>query len=137
MITSIKKRAPFIFYINYVGINQSQHLFPLILIMKSLSSDTVIKLNIGGVPYYTYFDTLKRSSYFINLLNGEMEQKTLVNGDEIFIDRSGQLFGHILEFLRTGSLGSVEDDIKMLCKIREEAEYYQLNELIETIDGKK
>lgn len=104
--------------------------------MKNLSSDTVIKLNIGGVPYYTYFDTLKRSSYFINLLNGEMEQKTLVNGDEIFIDRSGQLFGHILEFLRTGSLGSVEDDIKMLCKIREEAEYYQLDELIETIDGK-
>ncbi|KAG1440812.1 hypothetical protein G6F56_011762 [Rhizopus delemar] len=97
--------------------------------------ERVIKLNIGGVSYYTYHDTLKRSPYFMNLLDGEMKKKTLVNGDEIFIDRNGILFEHVIEYLRTGSLESIEDDKQTLQRLREEAEYYQLRDLIDSIDS--
>ncbi|KAG1502218.1 hypothetical protein G6F54_002511 [Rhizopus delemar] len=97
--------------------------------------DKLLKLYVGGIPYYTYHDTLRRSPYFMNLLDGEMKKKTFVNGDEIFIDRNGQLFEHVIEYLRTGSLESIEDDIKSLNKLREEAEYYQLKDLIDAING--
>ncbi|KAI9244244.1 hypothetical protein BY458DRAFT_529798 [Sporodiniella umbellata] len=100
-----------------------------------MTIERVVKLNIGGVSYCTYHDTLKCSPYFMNLLDGEMKKRTVVNGDELFIDRSGSLFEHIIDYLRTGSLESIEADERTLIKLREEAEYYQLKDLVDSIDA--
>ena len=55
-----------------------------------------IKLNVGGVYFQTTKDTLIKSPYFSMMLNG----KWSIPKDEIFIDRSGKIFEHILNLLR-------------------------------------
>ncbi len=52
----------------------------------------------------------------------------------LFIDRSGPLFGPILEFLRTGSLPAVlQDDRAALADLAKEAQYYLIQPLIDHI----
>eukprot|EP00667_Euglena_gracilis_P032482 EG_transcript_50024 len=47
-----------------------------------------------------------------------------------FIDRDGQLFGHILNFLRTGALPQeVDDNDGVRRALAAEADFYQLREL--------
>ncbi|ARF12672.1 BTB/POZ domain protein [Klosneuvirus KNV1] len=55
-----------------------------------------VKLNVGGVHFQTTKDTLIKSPYFSMMLNG----KWSIPKDEIFIDRSGKIFEHILNLLR-------------------------------------
>ena len=56
-----------------------------------------IKLNVGGVHFETTKSTLFQSDYFVKLLDNNWKDS---GADEIFIDRSGVLFEHILALLR-------------------------------------
>ncbi|EPB91710.1 hypothetical protein HMPREF1544_01421 [Mucor circinelloides 1006PhL] len=92
----------------------------------------IIKLNVGGTSFSTFHGTLAKSNYFANLLSTQsMTSKTLLNKEEIFIDRSGELFRDILFYLRTGFVTS--SDKKKLLSLKKEAEFYQLKEMIEAI----
>jgi len=68
-------------------------------------SNSIVKLNIGGFKYITTKSTLlgtfrsPEPNFFSALLNGEMPTSKI--DDWIFIDRDGQYFSPILEFLRT------------------------------------
>lgn len=66
------------------------------------ATDNIVKLNVGSESFSTLYGTITKSRYFFNLLNEEtMSSKTIINKNEIFIDRSGELFLDILYFLRT------------------------------------
>lgn len=56
----------------------------------------IIKLNVGGIHFETTKDTLTKSPYFNAMFNG----KWSVSEDEIFIDKSGKIFEHVLNLLR-------------------------------------
>ena len=60
----------------------------------ALASSAHIKLNIGGVHYETTPDTLKKASYFDSYI------ERWNNEEEIFVDRDGKAFRHVLNLLR-------------------------------------
>jgi hypothetical protein len=94
------------------------------------TTDSIVKLNVGGELFSTFYCTVIKSSYFLNLLNEEkMSSKTIINKNEIFIDRSGELFRDILYFLRTQLLFA--SDIEKLRSLQKEAEFYQIQDMIQ------
>lgn len=59
-----------------------------------------------------------------------MKNVKYVNQDQIFIDRSGLLFGHILQYLRT----YLAPNRETLTSLKSEAEFYQMDGLALAID---
>jgi len=64
----------------------------------------IVKLNVGGMHYATTRHTLMTygENYFSALLSEKY--KVVKDGDSIFIDRNGELFALVLDYLRTGEL---------------------------------
>ena len=60
----------------------------------------VAKLNVGGTVFHVATDTLAGMSYFDPLRQGRFPWETSEDGT-LFIDRDGELFGVILQALRT------------------------------------
>ena len=73
----------------------------------------MVRLNIGGLLFDTSRDTLSKCEYFAPFLAGRLCHAEDRNG-RLFIDRSGTLFAHLLQFMRTNSLPSrkLTHDIK-------------------------
>mmetsp|Transcript_13797 Transcript_13797/g.15230 ORF Transcript_13797/g.15230 Transcript_13797/m.15230 type:complete len:416 (-) Transcript_13797:39-1286(-) len=89
----------------------------------SKTNSNLIKLNIGGVRYQTTADTLRRQgdSFFSALISGQYSA-TRDEFGAYFIDRDGQYFRPILEYLRTGEL-HIPLGISADC-VQREAEYF-------------
>eukprot|EP01103_Thecamoeba_quadrilineata_P011916 TRINITY_DN2959_c0_g1_i2.p1 TRINITY_DN2959_c0_g1~~TRINITY_DN2959_c0_g1_i2.p1 ORF type:complete len:614 (+),score=149.84 TRINITY_DN2959_c0_g1_i2:42-1883(+) len=83
----------------------------------------IIKLNIGGLKYQTTVGTLTETgdNYFSSILSG-LFQITLDEEGYYFIDRDGEYFKPILDYLRTGEL-FIPDYMPGHCVYRE-ARYY-------------
>ena len=64
-----------------------------------MASD-IIRLNVGGTFYDTTLSTLNKCSYFEICLDGRFSNT--LDGDRLFVDRNGLLFGILLDFMRTG-----------------------------------
>ncbi|KAK9822561.1 hypothetical protein WJX74_004715 [Apatococcus lobatus] len=101
-------------------------------VASELQDRRIIPLNVGGQRFVSTSTTLAASedSFFSRLLGAEGSQR-----GEIFIDRCGRLFGHVLEHLRSlrygetpASLPSNPDDLRAL---QREAEFYGLSSLTE------
>ncbi|KAG2207976.1 hypothetical protein INT47_010960 [Mucor saturninus] len=85
----------------------------------------IVRLNVGGTRFYTHYGTLRVSPYFrTDLFKAE-------TNEEIFIDRSGQLFTHILQYLRDGRINHTD----RLEALRVEAIFYQLDDLVNKLDN--
>lgn len=99
----------------------------------------VIQLNVGGTCYLTTVETLKHdpNSLLAQLLTPEGLEanakvaKRMMNGC-IFIDRDGDLFAYVLDFLRSGKL-LLPENFRELARLREEVQFYQLDELMQQI----
>ncbi|CAG8603150.1 2043_t:CDS:2, partial [Acaulospora morrowiae] len=105
---------------------------------EGLGEETVI-LNVGGVKYETYRSTLTAyPETFLGTMFQERNQELLKsrNGNEYFIDRSGQIFHYIMQFYRTGKIcygdqsecqgfvvGSTQISLK---EIETELDYFQI-----------
>jgi len=65
----------------------------------------IVRLNIGGKLFYTTPDTLRSrgDNFFTGLLSGRISSTKDENG-AYFIDRNGDLFAPILDYLRSGEL---------------------------------
>ena len=61
----------------------------------------VAKLNVGGTVFHVATGTLAGMSYFDPLRQGRFPWETSEDGGTHFIDRDGELFGVILQALRT------------------------------------
>lgn len=96
-------------------------------VYKGLDNERV-KLNVGGVLFETYKNTLTNYplSYFGVMFSNKFETNPDENG-YYFIDRNGQLFEQVLEFMRTGYI-----NLKKITKeLKNEFEFYGLIDYIE------
>jgi hypothetical protein len=89
-----------------------------------------VELNIGGFKYTTSVETLRRvpSTFFDACFSGRYPQDVCADGS-IFIDRDGEHFSHILEYMRDGvmavvELKSAEQDVSVLRWLKREFGFY-------------
>jgi hypothetical protein len=108
---------------------------------------TLVTLNVGGKLFTTTKKTLTQKLYGNqprHKLQAMVEGRGSVVRDidgNIFLDRNGKLFRHILDYLRNqGDLSKcvfpVNDPV-LLLSIIIEAEYYQLPNIVEYFKGRK
>ncbi|KAK4524606.1 hypothetical protein GAYE_SCF04G2507 [Galdieria yellowstonensis] len=93
----------------------------------------VVKLNVGGKYFETTVDTLTK--YSDSMLFAWFSGKYAVQTDEngyVFLDRDGDRFRHILNYLRCGTV-HIGEDIHLLGEILEEAEYFGLENLAQQL----
>ena len=97
---------------------------------KGLGERRIIKLNVGGRVFHTTQDTLlhRGRNFFAGLLQQSLPS-TMDEHGAFFIDRNGDLFAPLLDYLRTGRL-RVAPGVSRLA-IMEEASFYAI-ELPET-----
>jgi hypothetical protein len=73
------------------------------------AQDGRVKLNIGGYQFETSVQTLRRvpHTFFDAYFSGRYAQD-VCNDGSIFVDRCGEHFGHILEYMRDGVVSVAE-----------------------------
>jgi len=73
-------------------------------VVNLTNESTIIKLNVGGKEYQTTWTTLTRinNTFFTSLLSSGAWKESLDESGRIFVDRNGDLFAYILDYLRTG-----------------------------------
>jgi hypothetical protein len=99
--------------------------------------DDVVDLNVGGTLYSTTRATLLRyDSMLARMFSGRHEIKRRPDG-RIFIDRDGEVFRHILNYLRDGELDVEHLDEGTLKQLKREAAYFCLHELEARLAGNK
>jgi N-acetylneuraminic acid mutarotase len=88
-----------------------------------------VQLNIGGHRFETSVQTLRRvpSTFFDAYFSGRYEQDVCADGS-IFVDRDGENFGHILEYMRDGRASVLEDgahpSVSLLEALKREFDFY-------------
>jgi N-acetylneuraminic acid mutarotase len=93
----------------------------------------LVKLNVGGRTFTTSKTTLTR--YEDSLLGRMFSGRHELAADEegrAFIDRNGELFEHVLDFLREGPAWVMPDDGTLLLRLATEFDYFQLPFNLET-----
>lgn len=89
----------------------------------------IIKLNVGGTSFTTFYKRIANSRFFHELIADN--KKVIVNQDEIFIDRDGEMSAQILLFLRTGVIFSGNKEA--LTILLQEATFYQIDSVIHAL----
>ncbi|XP_074073265.1 potassium channel regulatory protein [Macrotis lagotis] len=99
-----------------------------------MGSQELVTLNVGGKTFTTRLSTIRQfpMSRLARMLDGQDQEFKLVNG-QIFVDRDGLLFSYILDFLRTRLL-SLPTDFSDYPRLRREANFYELDPLVELLD---
>jgi hypothetical protein len=98
--------------------------------------DSVVDLNVGGALYSTTRTTLLRhDSMLTAMFSGRHELKRRADG-RIFIDRDGELFKYVLQYLRDGDLDVENLNQGPRKRLKREAAFYCLPGLEEKLaDG--
>ena len=96
----------------------------------ALSPPNSIQINVGGVLFTTSLKTFQR--FPESRLAWMIEDAMNRNEQSIFIDRSGRLFEHILNFCRTSQL-LLPKDFKELKALQAEAVHYNVIPMISAI----
>jgi hypothetical protein len=99
----------------------------------SAEDDGVVDLNVGGTLYSTTRTTLLRQdSMLAAMFSGRHELKRRADG-RIFIDRDGELFKYVLQYLRDGDLDVEHLDQGLRKRLKREAAFYCLPGLAEKL----
>lgn len=96
------------------------------------TNNHVVSLDVGGKKFQTKVDTflaIKDTLFYKMVLDKKIDLKK-----EIFIDRSNDYFHYILSFLRNKKINISDIDSKSLKGLREEAEFYEITDLLANID---
>ncbi|NXE46805.1 KCNRG protein, partial [Casuarius casuarius] len=98
-----------------------------------MSNREVVVLSVGGVRFVTRASTLQQfpESRLARMLNDEDREFKQVN-EEFFVDRDGNLFSYILDFLRTLQV-SLPTDFSDYQRLQREAEFYELYSLADLL----
>ncbi|KAH3755732.1 BTB/POZ domain-containing protein KCTD6-like [Dreissena polymorpha] len=99
-----------------------------------LSTEKVVKLNVGGTFYSSTKETLTKvhGSYIWRIFTGDAPCPRDERGS-YFIDRDGPIFRHILNYLRSDRL-SVPYGFREFDLLKVEADYYGLPALVQEIE---
>lgn len=106
--------------------------------MHLQEASPVLTVNVGGAVFQTTASTLRKSRFFESMLHyaeqGAMGT-TVDAGGNFFVDRSGELFGYILEYLRSGNwfLRDRANDPEFVDALREEAGFYGLDSVMDRL----
>merc|ERR1712142_440543 len=95
---------------------------------------SIVELNVGGRLYTTSLSALTRysDSLLSELFNDR--QKLVRDGQgRFFIDRNGDLFGRILDYIRTGTL-LLPTSFNEMEALLEEAKHFKLKSLVEEVE---
>ena len=109
--------------------------------MMGQGGNGLIRLNVGGVWYTTTLSTLQTfpDSIFPKMLSQRDNKKRGSKEDEAkgyyFIDRDGDLFRYILNFMRTEEL-SLPANFQDMNQLIKEAEFYGLRCLANILKAK-
>jgi len=100
--------------------------------LQQAASTTIVCVNVGGVIFNTSSNTLRKAPFFDSMLRYTKEGALGATFDELgnlFVDRSGDLFGYILEYLRSGHwlLRERASDLVFIEALRDEAGFYGLH----------
>lgn len=97
-------------------------------------SSSIVTLNVGGILYTTTKATLLKypDSMLGSLISNGLPSTRDTNG-HFFIDRDGQVFRHVLNFLRSSQL-CLPSNFKDLDLLAAEADFYQISPLIEAVN---
>ncbi|XP_046548988.1 BTB/POZ domain-containing protein KCTD7-like [Haliotis rubra] len=90
----------------------------------------IISLNVGGMVYQTRLSTLLK--YSDSMLAAMFSGRHKVDQDQdghYFLDTNGAVFGHILEYLRYGTIPPSDSSIA----VYRDAEYYGLQSMVEKL----
>jgi len=99
---------------------------------------SIVRLNVGGKVFTTTESTLtSQGGFFASLLAGDFGVLRVedAGGDALFIDRSGEVFGHVLEFLRSGQVHAQDPETRS--QILAEARFYLLDRLVASLTEDK
>jgi len=104
---------------------------------RTSSGDSKVRLDVGGSIYTTSTQTLRRhpNSLLGLMFSGRHDLQREPDGT-YFIDRDGEHFRYVLNFLRDGSLDpqTLPTDRSAVRQIICEARYYQLDALVDHLD---
>lgn len=100
--------------------------------INSPGQSDIVCLNVGGQLFATSAQTLKRDpdSMLGRMFCSHMGLTTDANGN-IFIDRDGTHFRHILNYLRSGSVPQLPPSVRK--ELLQEADFYQLRGLAQAL----
>ena len=98
-----------------------------------IMAHNAVKLNVGGIPYVTTRATLTRysDSMLGAMFSGKLPSTKDENGGYI-IDRDGQLFWFVLNYLRCSKL-ALPADFNDMEQLEMEADFYQIQPLIDDL----
>jgi N-acetylneuraminic acid mutarotase len=88
-----------------------------------------VELNIGGQRFQTSIQTLRRlpHTFFDAYFSGRYAQDVCLDGS-IFVDRDGEHFGHVLEYMRDGVVSvaqaGAQPSVSLLRALKREFGYY-------------
>ncbi|CAH1263701.1 KCTD21 [Branchiostoma lanceolatum] len=106
--------------------------------VKMTSSNDIVTLDVGGHTYRTTVSTLTRypDSMLGAMFGGDSVATFRDDQGRYFVDRNGKMFEHVLNFLRTDQL-ALPEDFKELSLLEIEADFYQIQPLIEALASYK
>jgi len=90
-------------------------------------------LNVGGVRYLTSRNTLCNTSNFFGAMFHNFSESGM---SDIFIDRDGAVFEHVLSYMRSHSVTLPPQDEQLLRALLVEAQYYQIDGLLDLLKPK-
>ncbi|AFZ81350.1 potassium channel tetramerization domain-containing protein [Theileria equi strain WA] len=122
---------------------------------KPFLNNQVVNINVGGIRYTTTLSTLSRdkNSYLYKYVVGVIKGIDFSNDDKcfegyvnistvnpgdfisIFVDRDGNIFQYILNYLRNGEL-FVPDDLFIYQSILSDAKFYNITDLVNKVQRK-
>ena len=108
-----------------------------ILLPRCFAMSSTVRLNVGGVLFFTRRSTLLQSNSFFSGLFASAELETEYLGTELeyFVDRDPTHFRHILNFIRgTVSFPSSKAGLNELLQ---EADFYSLHQFVVAIKQQK
>jgi N-acetylneuraminic acid mutarotase len=97
--------------------------------MHQAAHEGRVELNIGGFRFETSVQTLRRvpHTFFDAYFSGRYAQDVCADGS-IFVDRDGEHFGHVLEYMRDGVVSVAEagahPSINLLRALKREFSFY-------------
>lgn len=102
-----------------------------IKLLKANTSQKVF-LNIGGVKFTTTVSTLISDS--TSIFNSILSSKEVNLNEELYIERRGDLFEILLNYLRTGEFNYKLYKKQFLLELKEEADFFNIQKIYEEID---
>jgi hypothetical protein len=97
--------------------------------MHQVAHEGRVELHICGFRFETSVQTLRRvpHAFFDAYFSGQYAQDVCADGS-IFVDRDGEHFDHVLEYMRDGVVSVAEPgarpSIRLLCALKREFGYY-------------